>query len=230
MRIHYLQHVPFEGLGLIRDWAANKNMPVSVTRIFAGEGFPDINDFDALIIMGGPMGVYDDQKYPWLAKEKGFIKNAIVSHKKLLGICLGSQLIVDALGGKVFKNPEKEIGWFPVKFTELARKNKFFEKFREKEDVFHWHGDSFSLPQGSIPIGSSEACNNQGFIFGDNIIALQFHLEMNKDDIKKLMAASIKELTEKGKYIQTPENILAEEEKLNNSNRLINNLLESFLT
>ena len=117
MRIHSIEHEPFEGLANIEVWAKSKGHTITRTRIYKNEGFPDIDDFDWLIIMGGSMSTYEEEKYPWLIPEKKFIGDAIAKKKLLLGICLGSQLIADVLGGKVSPNTYKEIGWFPVFLT-----------------------------------------------------------------------------------------------------------------
>lgn len=114
MKIHYLQHVSFEALGYIEEWATNERIHVSRTALFLDERFPELDTFDHLIIMGGPMGVHEEHRYPWLKPEKEFIDKALTAGKHVLGICLGAQLIAEVLGARVYPNPEKEIGWFRV--------------------------------------------------------------------------------------------------------------------
>jgi GMP synthase-like glutamine amidotransferase len=207
MKIHSLHHAPFEGLGCIEDWIKSKGFSLSSTNLYEIDILPKLSGFDMLIVMGGPMGVYDEDKFPWLKKEKNFIRKVIEEGKMVLGICLGSQLIAEALGANVYRNKFKEIGWFPISFTEEARKNFFFNSFPMEMTVFHWHGDTFDLPAGAIHIAESKGCTNQGFIFDDRVIALQFHLEVNSDSLKEMIAGSKDELI-KDKYVQTPEEIL----------------------
>ena len=114
MRIHHLQHVPFEGLGCMKPYFINKGHQLSSTHLYLNEPLPQLHDFDWLIVMGGPMGVSDELHYPWMSKEKSLIKSSIESGKIVLGICLGAQFIADALGSKVYKNSHREIGWFPI--------------------------------------------------------------------------------------------------------------------
>ena len=121
MRIHYLQHESHEGLGCIEDWAKRKGHLITSTKFYEDSKLPDLSAFDFLIIMGGSMGVNDEDKYKWLKSEKDFIKRTINSKKPVLGICLGSQLIADALGAKVYPNKYKEIGWMDIKMTEAAK-------------------------------------------------------------------------------------------------------------
>lgn len=140
MKIHYLQHVPFENLANIELWARSKNYTISKTLLFNNDALPKTSDFDWLIIMGGPMNIYEDKKYPWLLKEKKFIEKAIADKKIVLGICLGAQLIVDVLGGAVYKNNYKEIGWHPVSLTKGTKNSSVFGKLPDKFIAFHWHG------------------------------------------------------------------------------------------
>jgi len=189
MKLHYLQHVPFEGLGIIEDWAKTQDAEISCTRLFAGEQLPDIGSFDWLVVMGGPMGIYDHKEHPWLIAEKEFIKAAIDTGKTVLGICLGAQLIADVLGAKVYPGSQKEIGWFPIQRSEGAP-----ELLPATLTAFHWHGDTFELPAGATRLASSEACKNQGFIYNDRVVALQFHLETTPESMEALIENCAEEL------------------------------------
>ena len=126
IKVHFLQHVQYEGLGSIADWIHGNSYDLTVTQLFNDQSLPDPGDIDFLIIMGGPMGIYQEDKYPWLKKEKLFIEQAIKKNKKVLGICLGAQLIADVLGSKVFPNKYQEIGWFPVRLTDDSKNSKLF--------------------------------------------------------------------------------------------------------
>jgi GMP synthase (glutamine-hydrolysing) len=222
MRVHCLQHESYESLGCIEDWINKKGYPLSSTKFYKGEKLPPLKKFDFLIIMGGPMGVYDEEKYPWLKDEKRFIKDSISNNKIILGICLGSQLLADALGSRIFKNNFKEIGWFPV---QIKRDTKFFKDFPAVINVCHWHGDTYDLPEGAVHAGESEGCKNQAFYFNDNLLGLQFHLEFTRDSLKELLTNGREELI-KDKYIQTEEEILMNLDLIPPANQLIFKLLD----
>lgn len=224
MRAHYLQHVPFEGLGSIAPWLQKAGYEISCTQLFNTEELPEIADIDLLIVMGGPMSVNDGQEHPWLTAEKQFIKNAVEAEIPVLGICLGAQLIANSMGGKVFQNSVKEIGWFPVKAVQPKRSSVF--QFPEETSVFHWHGETFNLPNGAIQIARSDGCENQAFQIGNNIIGLQFHLETTPISAQAIVENCGDELVD-GEYIQSEVDILSvPEERYLSINRLMVNVLE----
>ncbi len=179
MKLHWLQHVPFEGLGIIEDWAKAQHMEISCTRLFAGELPPTLESFDWLVIMGGPMGIYEHDEHPWLVAEKKCIKATLAAGKTVLGICLGAQLIADALGAKVYPSSQKEIGWFPIQGIHPLLPKML--------TAFHWHGDTFEIPQGATRLASSAAYKNQGFVYNDRVVALQFHLETTPASMEALI-------------------------------------------
>jgi GMP synthase (glutamine-hydrolysing) len=225
MRIHYLQHVPFEGLGSIAAWATANHHDVSSTRFFLDDPLPNLNDLDWLVLMGGPMGVHDEALYPWLASEKRFIGEAIEGGKVVLGICLGAQLIADVLGARVFPNRHKEIGWFPIEMGDESQGTPLFRDFPQRFEVFHWHGDTFDLPAGALPIARSAACENQGFVFRDRVVALQFHLETTRAGAEELIAHCSEELVD-APFIQTPRAMLANEARFGEVNAKMRLLLD----
>lgn len=149
MNIHYLQHVPFEGPEHVSVWAEHKGYQLTGSLLYENERLPSCSEFDMLVILGGPMGAYDEERFPWLAPEKQLIQEAVRQNKLVLGICLGAQLLAEALGGRVYQNNEKEIGWFPVTLTEESRESSFFKELPETFVPFHWHGDTFELPPGA---------------------------------------------------------------------------------
>lgn len=207
MRIHYLQHVPFEDLANIETWAKDRGHNLSRTLLFQEESLPKLAEFDWLIIMGGPMNIYEDDKYPWLVKEKEFILKAIESDKIVLGICLGAQLMADVLGGGVHRNDHLEIGWFPVKLTDEGAVSRIFRVLPDRFVAIHWHGDTFEIPPGAMRVAESAGCKNQAFMKG-KVIGLQFHLESSLDSIDHLILNCADELTE-GRFVQGPKELLS---------------------
>ena len=189
IRLHYLQHVPFEGLGIIEEWAEARGFEIRVSRLYDHDPLPAPELFDWLVIMGGPMGIYDSTEYPWLVAEKECIQQAIAAGKTVLGICLGAQLIADVLGARVYPAAQKEIGWFPIERSAAAP-----ELLPEKLVVFHWHGDTFDLPEGAVHLASSAACANQGFIYNDRVVGLQFHMETTPESMEALIENCANEL------------------------------------
>lgn len=191
MKIHWLQHVAFEGLGSIEKWAQEKGHALSCTRFFAGEPLPALAAFDLLIVMGGPMGVHDQDKYPWLQEEKTFLRRVIAAGKPVLGVCLGAQLLADVLGAQVMANTEKEIGWFPVERASDVSAHSIAERLERvlpvRQTVFHWHGDTFTLPAQAIRLYSSAACVNQAFVYEERVMGLQFHLETTPASVMALV-------------------------------------------
>ncbi|RKX39776.1 MAG: amidotransferase [Verrucomicrobia bacterium] len=226
MKLHWLQHVPFEGLGIIEEWARAQGAETSVSQLFNNDPLPEVESFDWLVVMGGPMGIYDHKEHPWLVAEKQFIKNAIDAGKTVLGICLGAQLIADVLGAKVYAGPQKEIGWFPIRRAEGAP-----EIIPEELTAFHWHGDTFGIPEGAVRLASSEACQTQGFIYNDHVVALQFHLETTLESMEALIENCADELVHvdgvgSSVYIQTAEQMRAGLPTLGKINAAMERLLD----
>jgi GMP synthase-like glutamine amidotransferase len=207
IRIHFFQHASFEGLGSIEEWATLNGHLLSSTQFYEKVWFPDPDEFDWLIVMGGPMSVSDEDRYPWLRAEKQFIRKAIDQGKTVLGICLGSQLISDALGAKVYKNDVKEIGWFDIDLSDSGKDSRLFFGMENRLKVFHWHSDTFDLPEDAKHLFSSEATRNQGFVYRDRVVALQLHLEMTLKSLKLMLEYCRNDLTP-GKYVQTEEDII----------------------
>ncbi len=176
MRVHVVQHVPFETPGMIAGWAAERGYSLDVTRAWADE-FPVQAQGGLLVVLGGPMGAADDEVLPWLRSEKRFIAEAIAAGGPILGVCLGAQIIALVLGGDVRRNRETEIGWYPVMPTPEGRECALFAEWPAEAVVGHWHGDTFDLPVGMQPVLSSEHCRNQAFVFDEHVVGLQFHLE-----------------------------------------------------
>lgn len=218
MRLHYLQHVPFENPGSILLWARENGHVLTNTQLYQNEPLPAQADFDWLVVMGGPMNIYEEAIYPWLAAEKVFIRDAIAAGKVVIGLCLGGQLIADVIGGKVTQNPYKEIGWFPVSLSEEARLSPLFSFFPQQPVVFQWHGDTFSvLPEEAKCIAVSDACKHQAFIYKNRVFGFQYHLENTVSIITGLIENCRAEMIP-DVYVQTPEELLAHPEYIEQSN------------
>lgn len=226
IRLHFLQHVWFEDLTHIEVWAERRSSTITGTKLFSGEQLPSIDDFDWLVIMGGPMGVHDEEQYGWLVDEKRFIEKAITAGKKIVGVCLGAQLIAAASGAKVYKNEYKEIGWFDVCKTPGAGKSRLFADLPESFRPLHWHGDTFDLPTGARKLAQNSACSNQAFELSEKVIGLQFHLESTSDSISRLIENCGEELTE-GQFIQNAGQITAQNNNVKQINQLMDILLDN---
>lgn len=227
MRIHYLQHVPFEGPGVIADWAREQGHPLSATALYADEPLPEQSAFDFLVVLGGPMGVHDTSAYGWMTREKHFIEESLRLEKRVLGICLGAQLIADVLGAKVYSNPHKEIGWFQVVKTPETADTQWADILPDQFSAFHWHGDTFDLPNGALHLARSEACRHQAFFYPPAAVGLQFHLESSQESVEQLMHHCSRELVP-GPYVQSRVDILKQHELIPPSNEGMRRILNYF--
>jgi GMP synthase-like glutamine amidotransferase len=207
MNIHFLQHVPFENLGILENWVNTPGNKVTSTRLYEDTKLPFVELFDVLIILGGPMSVHDEDRYRWLIAEKLLIKKAIEKGKKVIGICLGAQLIAEAMGGSVSLNNQTEIGWFPVELSAEALNHPCFQGFTPTLNAFHWHGEYFSIPEKALAIGKSEACPQQGFIWSNQVLAFQFHLEITTQGIQGLIHNCPEDLND-GTFVQNSGQLL----------------------
>lgn len=207
MRIHCLQHVDFEGPGHIGTWLAAHGHVLTTTTFWTRDAaLPALDAFDALLILGGPMSVNDEQQLPWLRDEKRFVRDCMAAGKPVLGICLGAQLIASALGARVFSNPVREIGWFDI--HPLTTGGDDLLRLTGETRVFHWHGETFDLPAGARLLASSAACVNQVFQIGERVIGLQCHLETTPEAAQALVAHCGDEL-QPAAWVQSEAEILA---------------------
>jgi GMP synthase-like glutamine amidotransferase len=225
MKALYIQHVPFEGPAYIRDICHMHAIILEAWPVFQDTLLPRLADYNLIFIMGGPMGVYDDTEYPWLKEEKKYIEQALHARIPIIGICLGAQLIAEVFGARIYRNKYKEIGWFPVmKTAESAAKSVFHEVLPPEFYAFHWHGDTFELPQGAVHLAQSKACRNQAFVCRENVLGFQFHLESTAESIEELYQHACDEV-EDAPYVQDTHQILSTDH-IKASNILMRNIIE----
>jgi GMP synthase (glutamine-hydrolysing) len=234
-RLLVFQHVAHEILGTLDPLLRDAGFRIKYVNF---ERHPDVEPslegYDGLIVLGGPMNVDEVDKYPNLITELKLIREAVTKEVPILGICLGSQLLAKALGAKVKKNPEKEIGWYEVSPTKEGEVDGLMTNFMKEEKIFQWHGDTFDLPHGAQLLASSPLCKNQAFRYGDNIYGFQFHLEVDKPMIERWLTVpeNKKEIEDLNGKIdpdhikgETPEHI----SRLNDlSNSVFGNFIELF--
>lgn len=207
MKIHVIKHAAFENLGTIRAWAEEHQHTLTQTHTYRDEILPPVDSFDFLILMGGPQSPRETEASPYLLDEIALIKKAVDKNKSILGICLGAQLIGEALGAKTEKSPHKEIGFHPVTLLEKAETDPIFSKFSSEFDVMHWHNDMPGLPKDAVLLAKSEGCPRQAFRVGDRIYGLQFHMESTYSLIEGMIKHCARDFAP-GKYIRSPEEIL----------------------
>jgi GMP synthase-like glutamine amidotransferase len=230
MNILSLEHAPFEQPEYIGQWFNSKGHTVTPLKLYSrGASFPSLKDLNFLLIMGGPMNVDEQDKFPWLSEEKKFIKTAIDLGIPVLGICLGAQLIARALAAKVYKNQNKEIGWFPVRKTKEGKGSLILQNLPDEFTAFHWHGDTFDIPEGAIHLVESNGCKNQAFTYKNNVLALQFHPEVGQAGVKDFIKNNKSEL-QPAKYIQNAEDIINSNDNFERLRKTGKTILDNFQT
>ena len=188
MRLHFIRHFPGIGLGNIRPWALQRDWEITETRPYDGELFPDLQGIDLLIVLGGPMGACDEHRYAWLLAELDFVARAIEADTNVLGICLGGQILARVLGADVMRHRHPELGWQRIEPTvEGKRDGRLAAFFAPDLPVMQWHFDTFDLPSGAIHLARNEACENQAFSWGANVLGLQFHPELTHEIVADVL-------------------------------------------
>jgi len=202
MRMHVIQHVPFEGPAAIAEWAHERGHEMTSSLALAEE-YPHVSAVDFLVVMGGPMDADDDVTSPWLPAERRFIAECITAGRLVLGVCLGAQIIAQVLGGTIRRCANREIGWYAVERTQAGAESPLFWAWDDSVVVGQWHGDTFDLPLSMLPTWKSEACDNEAFVFDGRVVGLQFHLEWTAEALDALMTACADDLDGGGLYEMT---------------------------
>jgi GMP synthase (glutamine-hydrolysing) len=194
--VYVLEHTQAERLGVIAEGLAREDVEARPVRIFAGEPIPSTLDgIGGLVVMGGPMGVYEHQRYGFLRAELRLIEQALAREVPVLGVCLGSQLLAHTLGAHVAPAPQKEIGWFPVTISEHAPRDTLLADVEPSFVPFHWHGDAFDLPAGAVPLAASTGTPLQAFRYGSNAYGFLFHMEVTEDIVRAMVDEFSGEIT-----------------------------------
>ncbi|HTV48724.1 MAG TPA: type 1 glutamine amidotransferase [Phycisphaerae bacterium] len=198
-KILVLQHVEPETIGNISGALARAHLQTQTIEIFSGQSIPsDAAEFAGLIVMGGPMGVYEQQQYPFIREELRLIESALRLKLPILGVCLGSELLAAALGAKVYPTEKIEIGWYPVRKLPAAKGDPLMDVLPQTFNAFIWHGDIFDLPAGSTPLMASDLTACQAYRYGDNAYGFLCHLEVNFHQILAMVDLFKDELREAG--------------------------------
>ncbi len=182
MQVLIIKNVFTEGPGTIADYLHAEKIPSTLCDLSSGDAVPELGSFTHLLIMGGPMAVYEMHKYPYLINEAQLINAAIKANKHVLGVCLGAQMVAHALGARVYAGGRKEIGWYEIALTADGMNDPLMSSLaldgKSAARVFQWHGDTFDLPAGAVRLASSDLYPNQAFRYSDRVYALQFHIEV----------------------------------------------------
>ncbi|MEM5948218.1 type 1 glutamine amidotransferase [Spirochaetia bacterium 38H-sp] len=209
MRVYCIQHVSFEKPAMIEDFFTERGAVFSSVCMSEGDSlWEDVPD--VLVVMGGPMGVSDDAIYPWLRDEKAYIERCLKAGIKIIGVCLGAQILASILGASVSRAEKgKEIGWFPVFVSPEGSHTSIGSSLPVSFMAFHWHGDEFSLPPGAVSLFYNHHTQVQGFLWDDRVLALQFHLEVTEDLVVSLVDNCAAELADGGDDVMSSAAILA---------------------
>ena len=203
MLIACLQHAEYEKPEAVAGWAAERGHALeTISPLF--EEYPDPEGLGMVVVMGGPMGAYEDVAYPWLVAERRFIREAIDAGARVLGVCLGAQLTAMALGGSAHPHTVRELGWFPARLTDAGRASRVLSVLPDEFTVGLWHGDTYDLPAGIETAAVTDACPNQAFeARGGRVVGVQFHLEWTPEALRTLADRHGDWFDEGGPYVQT---------------------------
>ena len=233
LRVHYFQHIAGEGFGSCYDYLKAHQAKITATEFFALpvdlplelEALPDIDEVDLLIIMGGTMSVNDESNYPWLKLEKRWLRRYLSAGKPAIGLCLGGQLIANALGASVSRNQHQELGWMDVGRVSHIPENYF--QIPEKINIMQWHSETFEIPRGGVRLAQNNVCQNQMYQIGRNVLGFQFHPEMTPHALQLLIENEEDSAVFNGEYVQPIAELKKTiKSKFEQGNQLLNRAIE----
>src|SRR3989344_5005719 len=208
MRMLIISHASFEKPGSIESWARRNHCEIQEISPYKGESLPDIKYYDFLVVMGGPQSPLFINESPYLGDEIELIKRAVQLHKRIVGVCLGAQLIGEALGAKTERSPHREVGMYPVELLKEAKDDPVFSHFPQQLEVMHWHSDMPGIAKGAVLLAKSEGCPRQAYRYGDNIYGFQCHFELTKPLVEEMIRHCPNDL-KSGKYIMTADVLMS---------------------
>ncbi|WP_420001866.1 type 1 glutamine amidotransferase [Acinetobacter sp. LF10] len=233
LRVHYFQHIAGEGFGSCYDYLKAHQAKITATEFFALpvdlslelEALPHIDEVDLLIIMGGTMSVNDEANYPWLKLEKRWLRRYLSAGKPAIGLCLGGQLIANALGASVSRNQHQELGWMDVGRVSHVPENYF--QIPDKLNIMQWHSETFEIPRGGVRLAENKVCQNQMYQIGRNVLGFQFHPEMTPHALQLLIENEEDSAVFNGKYVQPIAELKKTiKSKFEQGNQLLNQAIE----
>lgn len=208
MKILFVTHASFEKPGSIDIWAKKHNHETLEVKPYEGDALPEIDGYDMLVVMGGPQSPIEIETYPYLKDEIALVGQALKKNKRIVGVCLGAQLITEALGAATERSPNKEIGMYPLELMSAAAADPVFSNFPSKFDVMHWHSDMPGIADGIELLAKSEGCQRQAFRYGDRVYGFQCHFELTKELVEGMIKHCDGDL-KAGKYVMTSEQLMA---------------------
>ena len=233
LRVHYFQHIAGEGFGSCYDYLKAHQAKITATEFFALpvdlslelEALPHIDEVDLLIIMGGTMSVNDEANYPWLKLEKRWLRRYLSAGKPAIGLCLGGQLIANALGASVSRNQHEELGWMDVGRVSHVPENYF--QIPDKLNIMQWHSETFEIPRGGVRLAENKVCQNQMYQIGRNVLGFQFHPEMTPHALQLLIENEEDSAVFNGQYVQPIAELKKTiKSKFEQGNQLLNQAIE----
>lgn len=207
MKMLIVTHASFEKPGSIQSWAERNNHKITEVKPYKGESIPDVTDFDFVVVMGGPQSPLEIDKAPYLKNEIRMLSEALQQNKRIIGVCLGAQLIGEALGAKTERSPFREIGCYPLEILPEAKDDPIFGKLDQKVNVMHWHSDMPGMAAGAVLLAKSDGCPRQIYRYGDRVYGFQCHFELTKELVAEMTVHCPNDLAT-GKYIMTKDELM----------------------